>query len=59
MTVVLLTVVVALAATVAALGVVMVRRQRLDIEWPEGLNSDVLERLEALRDQYVKDIGTE
>jgi DNA recombination protein RmuC len=45
MTVVLLTVVVALVATVAALGVVMVRRGRLEIEWPEGLNSDVLERL--------------
>lgn len=45
MTVVLLTVVVALVVTVAALGVVMVRRERLEIEWPEGLNSDVLERL--------------
>jgi DNA recombination protein RmuC len=45
MTVVLLSTVVVLAAAVAVLGLVLVRRGRFEVEWPEGINADVLERL--------------
>ncbi len=46
MTVVLLTaVVVLLAAAVVALGIVLVRQARFEVEWPDGVNADVLERL--------------
>ena len=49
MTVLLLaTAVVVLAGVAAALGVAMVRQGRREIEWPDGLNADVLERLARL-----------
>jgi DNA recombination protein RmuC len=45
MTVILVGIVVVLVGVVAALGVVLVRQARYEVEWPDGLNADVLERL--------------
>lgn len=48
MTVVLLSMVVVLAGVVTALSVVLWRRARVHVEWPEGTNADVIERLARL-----------
>ena len=49
MTLVLLGIaVVALAVVAAGLGVVVVRHSRYEVDWPEGLNADVLERIARL-----------
>ena len=42
---VLVGIVVVLGGVAVALGVVLVRRARFEVEWPDGLNADVLERL--------------
>jgi DNA recombination protein RmuC len=53
MTMVLLIVVVALVAVVAALGMALVRQGRYEVEWPDGLNADVIDRLARLEGELA------